>query len=98
MRMTSSPREGWARAPTSSIRSMTACTSASVAVDFITIIMSAGLLRALYEGYERPAVIRRSAQTGPQGHGAHAPAERLAKSPGAIGELVATTAPRGGFD
>ena len=37
--VTSSPRDGWARAPTDSIRSMTAWTSASVAVAFITIII-----------------------------------------------------------
>ena len=37
--VTSSPRLGWARAPTPSIRVMTASTSSSVAVCFITIIM-----------------------------------------------------------
>jgi hypothetical protein len=38
--VTSSPREGWARAPQDSMRSMTAWTSWSVAVGFITIIIS----------------------------------------------------------
>jgi hypothetical protein len=37
--VTSSPRLGWARAPTSWILRMTASTSSSVAVCFITIIM-----------------------------------------------------------
>jgi hypothetical protein len=37
--VTSSPLLGWARAPTDSIRSMTARISSSVAACFITIIM-----------------------------------------------------------
>jgi hypothetical protein len=39
MIVTSSPREGCARAPHDSIRAMTACTCSSVAVGFITIII-----------------------------------------------------------
>src|SRR3954468_22587065 len=43
--VTSSPRDGWARAPTASMRSMTDSISASVAPAFITIIIrnSSGL-------------------------------------------------------
>src|SRR6476620_5232865 len=37
--VTSSPRDGWARAPTSSMRSMTDWISSSVAAAFITIII-----------------------------------------------------------
>src|SRR3954452_22278519 len=44
MTVTSSPRLGWAVAPTDWIRSMTASTCSSVAVGFITIIMVTFLL------------------------------------------------------
>ena len=47
MTVTSSPRLGWARAPTDSIRSMTAWISSSVAVGFITIIMLEAFLLLL---------------------------------------------------
>ena len=44
--VTSSPALGWARAPTDSIRSMTARISSSVAACFITIIMPSAFLGA----------------------------------------------------
>ena len=54
MTVTSSPWLGWARAPTDSIRSMTARISSSVAVCFITIIMvEAFLLLLLNDTEER---------------------------------------------
>ena len=42
--VTSSPRLGWACAPTDSIRPMTAWTWSSVAVSFITIIILSAFL------------------------------------------------------
>ena len=51
MTVTSSPVLGWARAPTDSIRSMTARISSSVAACFITIIMPSAFL-VLRERYE----------------------------------------------
>src|SRR5918994_3323565 len=84
--VTSSPRDGWARAPQDSIRSMTACTCSSVAVGFITIIMG---LQFLLEMGRR---VCRWSGARPQGPSSGrrwlraTPAERLAKSPGAVGE------------
>src|SRR3954466_4670073 len=93
--VTSSPRDGCARAPTDSMRSMTDWISASVASAFITIIISCfswGLC-TLYE--RRPA-----AALGPKAPMSvavlRAPAERLAKSPGAVGEVGVAEAPRRG--
>src|SRR3954464_9407546 len=92
--VTSSPREGWARAPQDSIRSMTAWISSSVAVAFITIIMCICLPSSspwtLYVGADGP-LKRRSARGPDQADGARAPTERLAKSPGGIGVGVAET-------
>src|SRR4051794_9078228 len=81
--VTSSPREGCARAPTLSMRAMTDWMSSSVAVGFITIIMCV-LLKG--PGWERYGVLelRRSALGPEWGATRDAPTERLAKSPGAI--------------
>ena len=90
--VTSSPREGCARAPQDSIRSMTACTCSSVAVGFITIIM---VLSAYSPGEGGPRAAggsgARPSGPGIADGGWHeaTPAERLAKSPGAVGEAYA---------
>ena len=98
--VTSSPREGWARAPQDSIRSMTAWISSSVAVDFITIIMGfwapgSSRLRQRYglrwDGARPEGPRMRTAS--PRRGG---PAERLAKSPGAVGEGVGAAEAGGG--
>src|SRR4051812_42108936 len=88
MTVTSSPRLGWACAPTDSILSMTACTCSSVAVDFITIIIWRFLLGLGVESRWRCALGRASAGAeaalDPRVLGADTatrPAERLAKSP-----------------
>src|SRR3954470_7215658 len=81
--VTSSPREGWARAPAASMRSITVWISSSVAAAFITIIISLGSSNSrrwtLYE------------TTGARltGRGRWFTAERLEKSPGGV--RVATT-------
>src|SRR4051794_27140553 len=83
MTVTSSPRDGCARAPTLSMRAMTAWMSSSVAVGFMTII-----IWLLLKGTWTETVRRvRAPALGPSARGAggaYAPTERLTKSPGAI--------------
>ena len=88
MTVTSSPRDGWARAPHDSMRAMTACTCSSVAVGFITIIMG---LRFSWNTWDVGDCRWSGARPGGPSSGRRwlrraTPAERLAKSPDAIGE------------
>ena len=82
--VTSSPRDGWARAPQLSMRAMTAWMSSSVAVGFMTIIICVLLEISWLETVRRVV----SPALGPWARAAdgdvQSPAERLAKSPAGI--------------